>query len=302
MLLTFSIAASFFFLVTVRVAPKTFDTYLYAFDCSFGPPGSFLLGGMFASWPGLKSLASSAYNLLPLAMAAFCGLQVANPRLSPSNIMTQFTVAAGVGWVLYLVYPAVGPRYAFPGVYPANPPLLSALRIDMIRPFSDAPRNCMPSLHTAWALLIVSNSRPFASWVRLLAKIFLLLTLLATLGLGEHYLIDLVVAFPFALAVRALCAARLLRSQRDSLVAALVGGALTAAWILALRQQAFVMEIPALAAWALAALTVGVCVYLEQGFSATLMANSVAAGGRVADGSGAAPAARRVDPAPGCVY
>jgi hypothetical protein len=270
MLLVFSVAAVFFFHATVAAAPKTFDTYLYAFDCSFGSPGSFLFGRLFASWPVVKWLSSAAYYLLPIVMAAFCGLQLANPKLSPSNIMTQFTVAAAIGWILYMVYPAVGPAYAFPRVYPASPPLLSAIRIDFIPAFSDAPRNCMPSLHAAWALLIVSNSRPFAFWVKLLANTFLLLTLLATLGLGEHYLIDLVVAFPFALGVRAFCAARLPRSQRERLRSATVGGVLTAAWILALKRKGLVVEIPALVSWALVVLTVGVCVYLEQRLSVQL--------------------------------
>jgi hypothetical protein len=75
--------------------------------------------------------------------------------------MTQFAVAAAIGWVLYIVYPAVGPIYAFAAAYPASPPMLSAIRIDFVPPLSNGARNCMPSLHTAWALLVVWNSRPF---------------------------------------------------------------------------------------------------------------------------------------------
>jgi hypothetical protein len=269
-LLSFSLVTGFFQLATVGAAPKTFDTYLYAFDCSFGTPGSFLLGRVFASWPTLNSLSTLAYCLLPTVLAAFCGLQFANPKLSPSNIMTQFAVAAAIGWILYLAYPAIGPRYAFPGAYPASPPLPSAMLIDFVHPLSDAPRNCMPSLHAAWALLLVSNSRPFGSCVRFLACAFLLLTLLATLGLGEHYLVDLVVAVPFALGIRAYCATSLPRSQCERLAAGAAGGILTAAWILALRQKAFVVGIPVLASWALVALTVGICLYLERHLSMRL--------------------------------
>jgi hypothetical protein len=270
MLLTFSLVVSFFFRETVVAAPKTFDTYLYAFDCSFGTPGSFLLGRLFANWPALNLLSTVAYCLLPVVVAAFCGLQIAYPRLSPSNIMTQFAVAAAIGWTLYLVYPAVGPRYAFPGAYPASPPFPSAMRIDFVRPLSDAPRNCMPSLHAAWALLLVANSRPFGLRVRFLACTFLFLTLLATLGLGEHYLIDLVVAFPFALGVRASCATGLPRSQWERLAAVAAGGILTAVWILVLKQKAFVVGAPALASWASVALTVGICLYLERHLSRRL--------------------------------
>ncbi len=270
LLLTFSLVAGFFFMATVGAAPRTFDTYLYAFDCSFGTSGSFLLGRLFANWPIVNSLSSLAYGLLPVVMAAFCALQIANPKLSPSNIVTQFAVSAAIGWILYFVYPAVGPKYAFPGAYPAIPPLPSEMRIDFVRPLSNAARNCMPSLHAAWALLVVSNSRPFAFRVRFLACTFLALTLLATLGLGEHYFIDLIVAFPFALSVRASCATSLPRSQCERLAATAAGGILTAAWILALRQKAFVIGVPILASWTSVALTVGICLYLERQLSRRL--------------------------------
>jgi hypothetical protein len=41
--------------------------------------------------------------------------------------------------------------------------------------------------------------------MRAIALLFVVLTVMATLGTGEHYFIDLVVAFPFSLMVQALC-------------------------------------------------------------------------------------------------
>ena len=81
---------------------------------------------------------------------------------------------AGVlGSLLYLLCPAVGPVWAqTPG----------------------APRNCMPSMHLTWALLLFCYS---PRWLRPFAAIFALLTALATLGLGEHYVLALVAALPF---------------------------------------------------------------------------------------------------------
>jgi membrane-associated phospholipid phosphatase len=69
----------------------------------------------------------------------------------------------------------------------------------------DVPRNAVPSLHSAWALLIWWSLRYSKNWMRGLATVFLALTLLATLGLGEHYPIDLVVALPFAVAAMSAC-------------------------------------------------------------------------------------------------
>jgi hypothetical protein len=41
---------------------------------------------------------------------------------------------------------------------------------------------------------------------RSIALAFLVFTVLATLGTGEHYFVDLMVAFPFALMIQAICA------------------------------------------------------------------------------------------------
>jgi hypothetical protein len=64
---------------------------------------------------------------------------------------------------------------------------------------------------------------------------FVLITVFDTLALGEHYLIDLVVAFPFAVAMQALCA-RPARRQSRMLRTVLVGGmTLVVAWLILLR-------------------------------------------------------------------
>ena len=144
-----------------------------------------------------------------------------------------------------------------------NAPPLPALRGGLLSLPGSAARNCMPSLHTAWALLVCWNSRPFGRWVKTLAASFLALTLAATLGLGEHYLVDLVVAVPFALCIQAACAPPLEPRQRERLWAIAIGAGLTAAWIAALDREAFVFGIAPAVSWALIAGTVGVCAFFE---------------------------------------
>ncbi len=69
-----------------------------------------------------------------------------------------------------------------------------------------------------------------------MAGAFLALTCLSTLALGEHYLLDLVVAAPFVLVVRGLCAAGAPERARR---AAVGGGALMLlTWGLAIRGDA----------------------------------------------------------------
>ena len=74
----------------------------------------------------------------------------------------------------------------------------------------------MPSMHVGWALLIAFNAR--GTWARLGFSLFALVTCLATVGSGEHYAIDAVVALPFAVAVQVLyraCRRQKPRSRRE---------------------------------------------------------------------------------------
>lgn len=79
----------------------------------------------------------------------------------------------------YAAVPACGPKYSW-----------SAL--------ADHPRNCFPSMHMPWALLLLWNSHQWGNAERFMVWLFAAFTALSTLSSGEHYLIDLVVAFPFA--------------------------------------------------------------------------------------------------------
>ena len=84
--------------------------------------------------------------------------------------------AAGLlGVCFYVAFPATGPAYI------GNP---------------YAARNCMPSLHLTWALLLMFYTEPPWRW---LCALFALGTAIATLTTGEHYLLDLLVAVPYSL-------------------------------------------------------------------------------------------------------
>ncbi len=112
------------------------------------------------------------YDSLPLATALV--LIVTRRR---SECMAAVVLAGLIAPIFYVLFPAVGPAWVN---------------------VADAPRNCLPSLHMAWALILVVYS---PARVRALAILFALLTAFATLGLGEHYIIDLVAAVPYTYAV-----------------------------------------------------------------------------------------------------
>jgi hypothetical protein len=76
-------------------------------------------------------------------------------------------------------------------------------------------QNASPSLHMAWVLLAWWYSRGLSVWERGIAMMFVVFTAFATLGTGEHYFIDLVVAYPFSVMMQSLCAFPLRWSQRE---------------------------------------------------------------------------------------
>ena len=181
---------------TIQFQPHVFDLFLYRFDGSLGIQTSFVTGRWFAAWPFLSNICFLVYAALPLA-EVLVFLAFLHGQRMPANPLVLFVVTGVAGFILYQVCPATGPVHVFGVEFPKYPPPsqpLQALLLD------DVPRNAIPSLHSAWALLIWWNLRYSKNWMRWVATAFLALTLLATLGLGEHYLIDLVVALPFAVA------------------------------------------------------------------------------------------------------
>ena len=124
---------------------------------------------------------------------------------------------------------------------------LQALPLGPLQWAKLTPRNAMPSLHAAWAFILWFNSRPFPRTYRWLAFLFVLLTILSTLSLGEHYLADLVVAFPFSVAVYALWSKA---ATRQIEISTAVGLALTVAWMVLLRYGVRVLILSPLVVWA----------------------------------------------------
>jgi len=115
----------------------------------------------------------------------------------------------------------------------------------------------------AWVLLVWWYSRALSWWERSIAFLFLFFTVLATLGTGEHYLIDLVVAFPFAVFVEALFAfAQPLWSRRRGFALGF-GLFTTLAWCAGLRYGTHFFWLTTLLPWALSILTVVLSVVVE---------------------------------------
>jgi hypothetical protein len=162
--------------------------------------------------------------------------------------------------------PVCGPRFAFPD-FPSEPAALNAGDLRLLALPTNVERNGVPSLHFAWALLVWWNLRRRSKSYRLFTGGFLAATGVATLGTGEHYLVDLIVAVPFALALQALFIAPPTVSRERRWVAVAIGVGLTLAWVLALRSATFVSSAPLFAVLALTLLSILLPVRMEPAFS-----------------------------------
>ena len=249
--------------LTAALWPATFDHRMYLADAAFGAPLSFVIGQWTASVPGLSDICLAVYVCLPLALMLVHAMRT-RAGVRSSDTLVTFVAVTVVGYFGYHLVPVAGPVYVFAGAFPHSPPDPASL--DGARSLALVmPRNCMPSLHSAWALLVWWNSRPLVRWQRVLAGVFLAITLLATVGLGFHYVVDLVAAFPLTVAVAAWTTRVADETLRVRTMA--VGFVLTLAWMVFVTWGGALFALPAAALWILAASVVGVSWYLERRIS-----------------------------------
>jgi hypothetical protein len=220
--------------MTTALHPKTFDLFLYAFDARLGMQPGFLVGRFFARFHAIRQACYFGYEALPLAMAIAFAMERSRPARRNASIMLAFMIAAVGGFALYNLFPAAGPIHVFGRQFPYAFPATGQAPYQLVA-IGDAPRNAMPSVHIAMALLILWNSRLGPRVWRVLAALLLGITVLATLGFGEHYLVDLLVAVPFALGAAALAASGLPWKTPVRAASAGLGFAMVAGWLMYLR-------------------------------------------------------------------
>lgn len=223
------------------------DLYLYAFDGSLGFQPSFWMGRLVSGSAAIQELLQVSYTCLPLMIGLVCAGHLG--RGSSGRVLGALASAGVLGYITYFLFPASGPLYFLAGRFPSAPHTLAELRALPLRPLEWAelsPRNAMPSLHATGALLLWLNCRPFSLFYRSLAFLFVLVTLITTLSLGEHYLIDLVVAIPFAVAVQLLWTKA---SPRQKSIGAAVTLGLTASWIAILRYDVRMFFVSPVVPW-----------------------------------------------------
>ncbi|MFF9765815.1 phosphatase PAP2 family protein [Streptomyces sp. NPDC014636] len=204
-------------LITSKTRPTVLDPYVATADHALGNP-SWLAGRIVRATdpigPHVLHLVYAQLAVAAVVVALYQLRNVAVERRFPSHhLVRTFLVIGLLGPGIYMIFPVVGPVFAYgPGasgtggvqwavanLWPNTPPpvhLPHPVPYDAI-----TPRNCMPSLHTAWATAIFVHSRKGPRVLRYAGTFWLIATLGATLGFGYHYGADLVAGVVFALTI-----------------------------------------------------------------------------------------------------
>ena len=213
---------------TVQAAPETFDNFFYAFDGLLGMPIASFLASLCQRMPSLWITAKVGYESIWFVMAAVVFVLCRTNAEAAIAFTGRWLLIGLVGWLLYFVLPGIGPDEAFWRHYgDALPPPGT---VELIRTATDSigPRNAMPSLHIAWALLLALEMRRLGRAWAVFGVAFVAVTVFATLGLKEHYVIDLIVAVPSTLTIYLLPGLFERDPRRgERLAAILAGGLLT---------------------------------------------------------------------------
>jgi hypothetical protein len=243
---------------TANAHPKTLDLYLLSFDGSLRTQIAFAAGQLYARFPALHITALIAYIGLAIPITTIYAGRLLRFREGAFPSMLALLITGPIGILFYNLFPGCGPHNMFGASFPFNPfPIADLPRLFLEPAAFPGPRNAMPSLHMAWTLLVWWYSRGLSRAERVIAFLFLALTAFATMGTGEHWFIDLVVAFPFALFIDAVCACQVSWKDSRRLLAILAGLGVTLAWFASLRYGAKIFWISPIIPWTLSAGTIG---------------------------------------------
>ncbi|WP_408633236.1 phosphatase PAP2 family protein [Mycobacterium hippophais] len=287
--------------ITAALRPAVLDEYALMADHALGQP-SWLMGQIVdAGGPPLTAVLHWVYIELPVAAMIVALYQLRNVRTGvwPRHFLIRtFLVLGLVGPAIYVLFPIVGPGFAFGsagdgfqlGNYWPNalPPVLTpeAFAFD-----GSTPRNCMPSMHTAWALAVFIHSRGGPGWLRWGGTFWLVCTVAATLGFGYHYGVDLVAGAVLCMTIESALREPASGRGRSSVQLVASGTAFLVVLLVCCRYFAEEMASYPLV---FGPLTVGALVAFSAAFYATFFARRAGADAAVVEDSAGTQSASRL--------
>ncbi len=201
-------------LITSKTRPTVLDQYVATADHALGDP-SWLVGRIVEATGTVgANVLNFVYIQLAVAAVVVALYQLRNVaaerRFPGHHLVRTFLVIGLLGPGIYMIYPVVGPVFAYgadggqwalANLWPNTPPSVTTPHS---MPFDEiTPRNCMPSLHTAWATAIFIHSLKGPRLLRVAGALWLIATLGATLGFGYHYGADIIAGVVFTVTIEA---------------------------------------------------------------------------------------------------
>ncbi|WP_333773684.1 phosphatase PAP2 family protein [Streptomyces sp. IBSBF 3136] len=232
-------------LITSKTRPTVLDPYVATADHALGDPS--WLAGRIVRATGTVGSHVLDYVYIQLAVAAVVVALyqlrnvAAEGRFPRHHLVRTFLVIGLLGPGIYMIFPVVGPVFAYgtdgghwavADLWPNTPPVNAPYHMPFDR---ITPRNCMPSLHTAWATTIFVHSRKGPRALRFAGTFWLIATLGATLGFGYHYGADIIAGVVFALTIEAALRAQARGWDRSAMQLAMHGTAVFSALLLSYR-------------------------------------------------------------------
>jgi membrane-associated phospholipid phosphatase len=147
----------------------------------------------------ILSLAYLSYYFIPVVLIAVLYLK---HRMTEFD-RAMFVLALGyyVSFIGYILFPAVGPRYALTHLY--SVPLEGSFITDFVRDTLNAlelnKRDCMPSGHTQIVLMVLFLAYRYEKFLFYLFFPIICGLILSTVYLRYHYVIDLLVGAGLAI-------------------------------------------------------------------------------------------------------
>jgi membrane-associated phospholipid phosphatase len=177
------------------------DPWLIKIDYSmFGVQPTLWMEQYIVPWvTDVLSLAYLSYYFIPVVLIAVLYLKGRTVELDRSIFVLAFGYY--VSFIGYILFPAVGPRYALTHLY--SVPLEGSFITDFVRDTLNAlehnKRDCMPSGHTQMVLITLSLAYRYEKVLFYLFFPIICALILSTVYLRYHYVIDLLVGIALAI-------------------------------------------------------------------------------------------------------
>lgn len=194
-----ALGVSSFLEITPVIFPGTYDYQMHHIDAAFGNPAEKLTAWVGSLPLAVRQFLTMLYDLIGWIYIPLIALVIRENKGEALNIWRTYIYALGLAMFCYAFIPMSGPLYAFgPDLFPNK--MGESLHIpSVVTTIQPALRNGMPSMHFTSAASIAFICAALKNkWYFVASLLFLVGTVVATMGFGEHYLIDLVVALTYS--------------------------------------------------------------------------------------------------------